>query len=114
MVRSFWSGCGASVAAREDHRNLGGRAGSRPGEEPTGLALRDQRAADAGLASEWRRSRLRYTEISGFTRWAWYAWTETRYAQWLWSVVTFDFGDVTKYWLMASELQWGLGPSVHI
>jgi peptide/nickel transport system permease protein len=64
-----------------------------PEAAPAASVMDEVKAADRKLASWWQARALRYTEISGFARFAWYSWTETRYARWLTAVVSFDFGE---------------------
>lgn len=64
-----------------------------PGRSLSTDQARRQAVQDDRLERWWRRSALRYREVSGFERWAWLSWTRTGYAQWITSVLTLDFGE---------------------
>jgi peptide/nickel transport system permease protein len=65
---------------------------------PGGATVREQlERAERSFRRRWKRVRLRYTEVGPVARWGLHLFTETRYASWLASVVTFDFGESLRY-----------------
>ena len=64
-----------------------------PGHPPNDEQARLQAVQEDRLVRWWRRSALRYREVSALERWGWLSWTHTRYARWVTSLLTLDFGE---------------------
>ena len=100
----FVRAAASSLLREHAARDLGYHAYGRRGRPLDADGARRQAVEDVRLERWWRRSELQFREVSGVARYGWHSWTRTRYARWLKSVATLDFGTSLRWNRPVSEL----------